>query len=113
MHARHGRRLAPHLHQELKDFRRGIPDPLTHCWADHPPWAQGIQLKMGACGECLVTGFGLQCRHLIRPDAVQGVLHAHLLITPQPDHAGNSASQAPAIPRVAQKALRMRTLSDL
>ena len=49
-----------------------------------------------------------QRRHLGLAQAVQGVLHAHLLVAPQAHNAGDGAPQLPAVPRVAQQGLRSR-----
>ena len=46
--------------------------------------------------------------HLGLAQAVQGVLHAHLLVAPQPHDAGDGAAQLPAVPWVAQQCLRSR-----
>ena len=44
---------------------------------------------------------------------VQGVLHAHVLVAPQPDQARHSPAQASARPWVTQQALRSRPRSSL
>ncbi len=47
-----------------------------------------------------------QCMHLGCPNTVQGMLHSHLLVAPQPDQARHSPAQASARPWVTQQTLQ-------
>ena len=82
---------------------------MIQCQVPHRNQKRCAEAEAEAEAESLQnTWAAAQRGHLGRAQTVQGMLHAHLLVAPQPHRAGDGAAQLSAISWVAQQRLRSR-----